>query len=347
MKITTRATPTVLLLCLATIGSGAALAQQLGAIPIPVGANPAFIQTTPTTIDTQTVQPPQGTAPVAILQSSQTPSQATTPKPVAVKQDQAQRLSVNAASIPGEDKSKPATEGADKKTAATNESGASKGEVNPMTGKTADIETLTHDYEVEKLRASIATEKQKRMTAERSMNDSIMPPPPQSAKAPLAPIQQVGMQQTAPVVQTKPIKMPKTKPLPVMPMQPHLAGTMMQNGERYAIFEQGGETVVVKQGQTAFGQSVGKVSESGAILGGMMLAKQSADVMRLARNDISGTPTAGMQPGAMNGPLPAPLTGPSVNPTLPLTIPTQGQAPTNTAMMQPMGIPATGAGVGR
>jgi hypothetical protein len=122
---------------------------------------------------------------------------------------------------------------------------------------------------------------------------------------------------------------------------------MMQNGERYAIFEQGGETVVAKQGQTAFGQSVGKVSESGAILGGMMLTKQSADVMRLARNDIGVTPTVGMQQSAVNGPLPAPLSGPGVNPSLPLTIPTQGQAPTNTAMMPQMGIPATGSGVGR
>lgn len=329
MKHHTLTSPKLLLLCLAAIGSSAALAQQLGAIPLPIVANPAFIQGSPSG---SAIQPAQQTvtSPTAAVISS---ASATTPpaKLAALADDKAKPI-VSSNAQPAE---KP-----------TPDAQPTKPEVNPMTGKTADIETLTHDYEVEKIKAAIATEKQKRMTAERSMNDNLMPTPPLSTKAAMPPAAGIPQGMAAPA-QEKPVKVVKLKPTPVMPMQPSLAGTMMQNGERYAIIEQGGDSVVVKQGQTAFGQPVGKVSESGAMLGGMMLGKQSASVMRLARNDMPTTPAAGLQSVSGGGPLPAPLSGPGVNPSLPLTIPTQGQAPTNTAMLPAMGIPATGSGGGR
>ena len=107
----------------------------------------------------------------------------------------------------------------------------------------------------------------------------------------------------------------------------------MQNGERYAIIEQGGESTVVKQGQMAFGQSVDKVTSNSATLGGVYLASQPTSVMRVAKTDIQ--PMTGNGPGqsgiAGSGPMPAPLAGPGINPALPMTIPTQGQAPINTS----------------
>ena len=334
MKNHSITTPKLLLLCLTAIGSNAALAQQLGAIPVAVAANPAFIQTGPSGMGAQAVQTPA--QPVAA-----TPVASTTPAKQATQTDEK-----------ANDRAKPVVaNNAQSVEKATPDATPPKGEVNPMTGKVADIEALTLTYEREKLLAAIATEKQKRLTAERTANDQAMPTPPSgSMKAPL--VGPVGTNPAAPAnapVETpvKPVKVAKIKPVPVMPAMPMLAGTMMQNGERYAIIEQGGDSVVVKQGQTAFGQTVGRISENGATLGGMMLSAQSPSVMRVARNDspIGVTSGVGMQSVVGSGPMPAPLSG--VNPALPLTIPTQGQTPTNTAMMQPMGIPATGAGVGR
>lgn len=332
-------TPKLLLLCLTAIGSSAALAQQLGGIPVAVAANPAFIQAGPSGMAAQAIQTaPQAVASVPVV--SITPaatSPAATPAKQASQTDEKVKPVIASNAQPAEKSPPPPPP---------------KGEVNPMTGKTADIETLTHDYEVEKIRAAIATEKQKRLTAERTANDQAMPTPPSGPmKAPLVGpaganpgAASVNAQAEAPV---KPVKVARIKPVPVMPAMPMLAGTMMQNGERYAIIEQSGESVVVKQGQTAFGQAVGRISESSVSLGGMMLSAQAPSVMRVARNDmpVGGTSVGGTQSVAGNGPMPAPLSG--VNPSLPLTIPTQGQAPTNTAMMPQIGIPATGAGVGR
>lgn len=334
-------TPKLLLLCLTAIGSSTALAQQLGAIPVAVAANPAFIQAGPSGMAAQAVQ----TASQAVTTTpvvSSTPaagSPAATPAKQAAQTDEKAKPVVANNAQPTEKAAPDAT--------------PPKGEVNPMTGKVADIETLTLTYEREKLLAAIATEKQKRLTAERTANDQAMPTPPSGPiKAPL--VGPVGANPGAPAnapaeIPTKPVKVAKMKPVPVMPAMPMLAGTMMQNGERYAIIEQGGDSVVVKQGQTAFGQTVGRITENGATLGGMMLSAQAPSVMRVARNDsqIGATSGVGMQSVVGNGPMPAPLSGPGVNPSLPLTIPTQGQAPTNTAMMPQMGIPATGAGVGR
>ena len=340
-------TPKLLLLCLTAIGSSATSAQQLGTIPVAVAANPAFIQAGPSGMAAQAVQ----TAPQAVTASpvaSTTPA-ASSPAPTPVKQAIQTDEKVNEKT---NDKAKPVVasnvQPAEK---AAPDATPPKGEVNPMTGKVADIETLTLTYEREKLLAAIATEKQKRLTAERTANDQAMPTPLSGPmKAPL--VGPAGANPGAPAngqVETpvKPVKIAKIKPVPVMPAMPMLAGTMMQNGERYAIIEQGGDSVVVKQGQTAFGQSVGRISENGTTLGGMMLSAQAPSVMRVARNDIpvGGASVGGTQSVAGNGPMPAPLSG--VNPSLPLTIPTQGQAPTNTAMMPQMGIPATGAGVGR
>lgn len=321
-------TPKLLLLCLTAIGSSAASAQQLGAIPVAVAANPAFIQAGQSGLASQAVQ----TAPQAVAAS-----------PV----KQAAHIDEKA-----NDKAKPVVaSNAQPAEKAAPDATPPKGEVNPMTGKVADIETLTLTYEREKLLAAIATEKQKRLTAERTTNDQAMPTPPSGPiKAPL--VGPVGANPGAPAnapaeMPVKPVKVAKTKPVPVMPAIPMLAGTMMQNGERYAIIEQSGESVVVKQGQTAFGQAVGRISESSVSLGGVMLSAQAPSVMRVARNDmpVGGTSVGGTQSVAGNGPMPAPLSG--VNPSLPLTIPTQGQAPANTAMMPQIGIPATGAGVSR
>jgi hypothetical protein len=340
-------TPKLLLLCLTAIGSSAALAQQLGAIPVAVAANPAFIQAGPSGMAAQAIQtatqavtatPVASTAPTAT-------SPANTPAKQAAQTDEKANEKTN-------DRAKPVlANNAQPTEKAAPDATPPKAEVNPMTGKVADIETLTLTYEREKLLAAIATEKQKRLTAERTANDQAMPTPPSGPmKAPL--VGPVGSNPGAPAnapVETpvKPVKVAKTKPVQVMPAMPMLAGTMMQNGERYAIIEQSGESVVVKQGQTAFGQAVGRISESSVSLGGMMLSAQAPSVMRVARNDmpVGGASVGGTQSVAGNGPMPAPLSG--VNPSLPLTIPTQGQAPTNTAMMQPMGIPATGAGIGR
>ena len=336
--------PKLLLLCLTAIGSGAALAQQLGAIPVAVAANPAFIQAGQSGMAAQAVQtPPQAVTATQVVSS--TPAAAS---PAATPAKQAAQTEEKA-----NDKAKPVVaSNAQPAEKAALDATPPKGEVNPMTGKVADIETLTLTYEREKLLAAIATEKQKRVTAERTANDQAMPTAPTGPmKAPLVGpvVANPGAPANAPAeIPVKPVKVAKTKPVPVMPAMPMLAGTMMQNGERFAVIEQGGETAVVKEGQTAFGQPVGKVSESGAMLGGMMLGKQSASVMRLARNDMSTAPAGGLQSVAGNGPMPAaPLSGPGINPTLPVTIPTQGQAPTNTAMMPQMGIPATAAGVGR
>lgn len=337
-------TPKLLLLCLAAIGSSAASAQQLGAIPVAVAANPAFIQAGPSGIAAQAVQTASQavtTTPV-VSSAPAAASPATTPAKQAAQTDEK-----------ANDKAKPVVaNNAQPAEKAAPDATPPKGEVNPMTGKVADIETLTLTYEREKLLAAIATEKQKRLTAERTANDQAMPIPPSGPmKAPLVGpaganpgAASVNAQAEAPV---KPVKVARIKPVPVMPAMPMLAGTMMQNGERYAIIEQSGESVVVKQGQTAFGQAVGRISESSVSLGGMMLSAQAPSVMRVARNDmpVGGTSVGGTQSVAGNGPMPAPLSG--VNPSLPLTIPTQGQAPTNTAMMPQMGIPATGAGVGR
>ncbi len=346
MKNHSITTPKLLLLCLTAIGSSAALAQQLGTIPVAVAANPAFIQAGPSGMAAQAVQ----TAPQAVTASpvaSTTPA-ASSPAPTPVKQAIQTDEKVNEKT---NDKAKPVVasnvQPAEK---AAPDATPPKGEVNPMTGKVADIETLTLTYEREKLLAAIATERQKRFAAEQTANDKAMPTPPTGPmKAPL--VGPVGTNPGTPAngqVETpvKPVKVARIKPVPVMPAMPKLAGTMMQNGERYAIIEQSGESVVVKQGQTAFGQAVGRISESSVSLGGMMLSAQAPSVMRVARNDIpvGGASVGGTQSVAGNGPMPAPLSG--VNPSLPLTIPTQGQAPTNTAMMQPMGIPATGAGVG-
>ncbi len=331
-------TPKLLLLCLTAIGSSAALAQQLGAIPVAVAANPAFIQAGPSGMAAQAVQ----TASQAV-----TATQVVSSTPAATPAKQAAQTEEKA-----NDKTKPVVaNNAQPTEKAAPDATPPKGEVNPMTGKVADIETLTLTYEREKLLAAIATEKQKRLTAERTANDQAMPTPPSGPmKAPL--VGPAGANPGAPAngqVETpvKPVKVARIKPVPVMPAMPMLAGTMMQNGERYAIIEQSGESVVVKQGQTAFGQAVGRISESSVSLGGMMLSAQAPSVMRVARNDmpVGGASIGGTQSVAGNGPMPAPLSG--VNPSLPLTIPTQGQAPTNTAMMPQMGIPATGAGVGR
>jgi len=314
----------VLLLALSAIGTGIASAQTLGAIPVPVGANPAFIQTS------QTPSMPTNAAPAA--NSSQTVVKANpiTEAPVAAKQQPAQDDKPKVVATAQPSAEKPV------------EPGANKTEVNPMTGKATDIETLTHDYEVEKIRAAIATEKQKRVTAERAMNDQAMPPPLAAPiKAPLVPQASNGLppqMQEAPQVAMKPVKMPKVKQVPVMPHMATLAGTMMQNGERFAILEQGGETAVVKQGQTAFGQQVGRVAENSVTLGGMMLSSQSANVMRVARTDIQNTPTGTVGSMVSSGPLPAPLAAPGINPSLPMTIPIQGQAPVNTTP----GMPANG-----
>lgn len=332
-------TPKLLLLCLAAIGSSAASAQQLGAIPVAVAANPAFIQAGQSGMAAQAVQTASQAVAAAPVVSS-TPaaaSPAATPAKQAAQTDEKAKPVVANNAQPAEKAAPDAT--------------PPKGEVNPMTGKVADIETLTLTYEREKLLAAIATEKQKRLTAERTANDQAMPTPPSGPiKAPL--VGPVGANPGAPAngqVETpvKPVKVVRIKPVPVMPAMPMLAGTMMQNGERYAIIEQSGESVVVKQGQTAFGQAVGRISESSVSLGGMMLSAQAPSVMRVARNDmpVGGASVGGTQSVAGNGPMPAPLSG--VNPSLPLTIPTQGQAPTNTAMMPQMGIPATGSGVGR
>ena len=336
-------TPKLLLLCLAAIGSSAASAQQLGAIPVAVAANPAFIQAGPSGVAAQAVQtaPPAVTAAPVVGSTSAAASPAASPVKQATQTDEKaneKAKPVVASNTQPAEKSQPET--------------PPKGEVNPMTGKVADIETLTLTYEREKLLAAIATEKQKRLTAERTANDQAMPIPPSGPmKAPLVGpaganpgAASVNAQAEAPV---KPVKVARIKPVPVMPAMPMLAGTMMQNGERYAIIEQSGESVVVKQGQTAFGQAVGRISESSVSLGGMMLSAQAPSVMRVARNDmpVGGASVGGTQSVAGNGPMPAPLSG--VNPSLPLTIPTQGQAPTNTAMMPQMGIPATGSGVGR
>lgn len=336
-------TPKLLLLCLTAIGSSAALAQQLGAIPVAVAANPAFIQAGQSGMAAQAVQTaPQAVAAAPVVSSTPAAvSPATTLAKQAAQTDEKandKAKSVIASNPQPAEKSTPDT--------------PPKGEVNPMTGKVADIETLTLTYEREKLLAAIATEKQKRLTAERTANDQAMPTPPSGPmKAPLVGpaganpgAASVNAQAAAPV---KPVKVARIKPVPVMPAMPMLAGTMMQNGERYAIIEQSGESVVVKQGQTAFGQAVGRISESSVSLGGMMLSAQAPSVMRVARNDmpVGGASVGGTQSVAGNGPMPAPLSG--VNPSLPLTIPTQGQAPTNTAMMPQMGIPATGSGVGR
>lgn len=304
----------ILLLALSAIGTGIASAQTLGAIPVPVGANPAFIQTSqPTSIPT--VVTPGASAQMAYkanpVSETQAPSKAA-PVPV---QEEKPKPAVNAQ--PGSEK--PVAEAV-----------ASKTEVNPMTGKASDIEMLTHDYEVEKIRAAIATEKQKRVTAERAMNDQVLPPPMAAPiKPPLAPQAGKGLppqNQEAPTIAMKPAKMPKIKPMPVMPPMATLAGTMMQNGERYAIIEQGGETAVVKQGQTAFGQTVGRVAENNVTLGGTMLSGQSANVMRVAKTDVQpGSPSA----ISNSGPMPAPLSAPGINPTIPMTIPTQGQPPVN------------------
>lgn len=332
-------TPKLLLLCLAAIGSSAASAQQLGAIPVAVAANPAFIQAGQSGMAAQAVQTASQAVAAAPVVSS-TPaaaSPAATPAKQAAQTDEKAKPVVANNAQPAEKAAPDAT--------------PPQGEVNPMTGKVADIETLTLTYEREKLLAAIATEKQKRLTAERTANDQAMPTPPSGPiKAPL--VGPVGANPGAPAngqVETpvKPVKVVRIKPVPVMPAMPMLAGTMMQNGERYAIIEQSGESVVVKQGQTAFGQAVGRISESSVSLGGMMLSAQAPSVMRVARNDmpVGGASVGGTQSVAGNGPMPAPLSG--VNPSLPLTIPTQGQAPTNTAMMPQMGIPATGSGVGR
>lgn len=332
-------TPKLLLLCLAAIGSSAASAQQLGAIPVAVAANPAFIQAGQSGMAAQAVQ----TASQAVTATQVVSSTPAAGSPAATPVKQAAQTEEKA-----NDKAKPVVAN---NAQPAEKAAPPKGEVNPMTGKVADIETLTLTYEREKLLAAIATEKQKRLTAERTANDQAMPTPPSGPiKAPL--VGPVGANPGAPAngqVETpvKPVKVARIKPVPVMPAMPMLAGTMMQNGERYAIIEQSGESVVVKQGQTAFGQAVGRISESSVSLGGMMLSAQAPSVMRVARNDmpVGGTPVGGTQSVAGNGPMPAPLSG--VNPSLPLTIPTQGQAPTNTAMMPQMGIPATGAGVGR
>lgn len=336
-------TPKLLLMCLTAIGSSAALAQQLGAIPVAVAANPAFIQAGPSGMAPQAVQtPPQAVTATPVVSSTPVAgSPAASPVKQATQTDEK-----------ANDKAKPVVAStAQPAEKAAPDATPPKGEVNPMTGKVADIETLTLTYEREKLLAAIATEKQKRMTAERTANDQVMPTAPTGPmKAPL--VAPVGSNPGAPAnapaeIPAKPVKVAKMKPVPVMPAMPMLAGTMMQNGERYAIIEQSGESVVVKQGQTAFGQAVGRISESSVSLGGMMLSAQAPSVMRVARNDIpvGGASVGGMQSVAGNGPMPAPLSG--VNPSLPLTIPTQGQAPTNTAMMPQMGIPATGAGVSR
>ena len=340
-------TPKLLLLCLTAIGSSAALAQQLGTIPVPVAANPAFIQAGPSGMAVQAVQtaPPAVTATPVVSTAPTATSPANTPAKQAAQTDEKANEKAN-------DRAKPVVaNNAQFVEKAAPDATPPKGEVNPMTGKVADIETLTLTYEREKLLAAIATEKQKRYAAERTANDQAMLTPPTGPmKAPL--VGPAGANPGAPAnapaeTPVKPHKVAKIKPVPVMPAMPMLAGTMMQNGERYAIIEQGGDSVVVKQGQTAFGQTVGRISENGATLGGMMLSAQSPSVMRVARNDspIGVTSGVGMQSVVGSGPMPAPLSG--VNPALPLTIPTQGQAPTNTAMMQPMGIPATGAGVGR
>lgn len=334
-------TPKLLLLCLTAIGSSAALAQQLGAIPVAVAANPAFIQAGPSGMAAQAVQ----TASLAVTATQVVSSTPAAASPAATPAKQAAQTEEKA-----NDKAKPVVaSNAQPAEKAAPDATPPKGEVNPMTGKVADIETLTLTYEREKLLAAIATEKQKRLTAERTANDQAMPTPPSGPiKAPL--VGPVGANPGAPAnapaeIPAKPVKVAKIKPAPVMPAMPMLAGTMMQNGERYAIIEQGGESLVVKQGQMAFGQAVGRISENSVSLGGMMLSAQAPSVMRVARNDIpiGGTSGGGMQSVAGNGPMPAPLSG--VNPALPLTIPTQGQAPTNTATMPQVSIP--GAGVGR
>lgn len=312
-------------LLLALSATGIASAQTLGAIPVPVGANPAFIQ------PSQTAMAPSVNAPSVNAQLANTANHVNE-APVA-----------NKAFLVPEEKPKSTVNAQPASDKPNAEAVASKTEVNPMTGKASDIEILTHDYEVEKIRAAIATEKQKRVTAERAMNDQVLPPP---LAAPLkAPIMsQTGngspqQNQEAPVATMKPLKVPKIKPMPAMPPMASLAGTMMQNGERFAIIEQGGETAVVKQGQTAFGQTVGRVSENSVTLGGLMLSSQSANVMRVAKTDAQAISSS--MPGAMSnsGPMPAPLSAPGVNPALPMTIPTQGQPPVNTAPGFPSGGP--------
>lgn len=314
----------ILLLALSAIGTGIASAQTLGAIPVPVGANPAFIQTSQST-SMPTVVTPGASAQMAYKANPVSETQA--PSKSAPVQEEKPKPAVNAQ--PGSEK--PAAEAV-----------ASKTEVNPMTGKASDIEILTHDYEVEKIRAAIATEKQKRVTAERAMSDQVLPPPLAAPiKPPLVPQAGNGLppqNQEASTIAMKPAKTPRVKPMPVMPPMATLAGTMMQNGERFAIIEQGGETAVVKQGQIAFGQTVGRVAENNVTLGGMMLSTQAANVMRVAKTDSQALPSS--MPGAMSnsGPMPAPLSAPGINPSLPMTIPTQGQAPVNTAP----GMPASG-----
>lgn len=313
---------TLLLLAISAMGTGSVAAQTLGAIPVPIAANPAFIQTSqaPSAVpSSQTV-----VAVTTATSSKASPAASSTAANSSPEQSAPDKLKVAVANSSATT-DKPAVE--------------AKSEVNPMTGKAADIETLTHDYEVEKIRAAIATEKQKRLTAERSTNESIMPGAPLASigKPPLTP--QIG---TNPLLVTadaqavptpKPVKMAKPKPVTVMPTMPLLAGTLMQNGERYAIIEQGGDSVVVKQGQMAFGQIVDKVSSTSVTLGGMVLTSQPSSVMRVARSDVqtSGSSAPGQASVIGSGPMPAPLSGPSINPALPMTIPTQGQAPINTS----------------
>lgn len=311
---------TLLLLAISAIGTGSVAAQTLGAIPVPVAANPAFIQTS------QAPSASANAAPASVGVQTPVKASVSAEGPAAVKQPAAQEEKPKAVATAQPSAEKPA------------ESGPIKAEVNPMTGKAADIETLTHDYEKEKLLAAIATEKQKRLTAERSGVDQAMPAPPLGAnKPPLAPQASANSNAAAfngaAEAPIKPAKVVKMKPVPVMPATPTLAGTMMQNGERYAIIEQGGESVVVKQGQTAFGQLVDKVSSTSVTLGGMVLAGQPSSVMRVARSDVqTSNPGASGQLNALgSGPMPAPLTGPGINPSLPMTIPTQGQSPINTS----------------
>lgn len=318
----------IVLAALAMIGTGTVAAQTLGAIPVPVGANPAFIQSSPvTTVATVA-------APVA------TSATATKAKPAAVETPAAKPA------LAQDEKPKPAPDVQKVPEKPTAEPVAAKVEANPMTGQGMDIEALTHEYEKEKLRAAIASEKQKRANAENSAASTGLPPPLTSSKAPLMPGQLQPQANTPPsaapqtvMPQVKAPKVVKAKPVPVQPMFPTLVGTVMQNGERYAIIEQGGDSVVVKQGQTAFGQSVGRVSENSASLGGQILTGQPAGVMRVARTDTPSTSsTTGSATG--NGALPAPL-GPGVNPNLPMTLPTQGMAPVNNGMVSsaPMGVP--------
>jgi len=325
--------PKLLLLCLSAIGSGAALAQQLGAIPVTIGANPAFIQSSPTS---PSITVASVAAPVA------TSATATKAKPAAVETPAAKTA------LAQDEKPKPVPDVQKVPEKPAAEPVAAKAEANPMTGQGMDIEALTHEYEKEKLRAAIASEKQKRANAENSAANTGLPPPlaNANAKAPLMPGQLQPQANTppsaAPQTVMPPVKAPKVvkaKPVPVQPTFPTLVGTVMQNGERYAIIEQGGDSVVVKQGQSAFGQTVGRVSDNSVSLGGQMLTSQPAGVMRVARTDTPSTSsTTGSATG--NGALPAPL-GPGVNPNLPMTLPTQGMAPVNNGMVSsaPMGAP--------